>query len=363
MPRKSSKVAPQLPTRFLPPRSSANRQGSFPRFLDMPLELRHITYSHLLVSPTSVDVWSAQTPEVPLTSCSCNRRLEVGILRTNKQIHAEATRYLYSTNTFTFMEPCDYHEYDPEAGSSENPVVSWLQKIGPGNSKHIRNIQLRIRTEREFEKYYSDLLQTFAKEIPNLTRIAIVAERHKSCKILRYDGPPGAGGSIEYDGEDTDDEESGEEVDDDMVLVWSQNLGMFIDRVPKVFKSYFVTAIPHRARPFLAEELQAFQQLGLIMLFGKNNKGSPDLKDFCAAACTKLAQCSIQETHATKLPRLTLPWGLEIANEYQWRNRGVHKVDRVPSKSKKGPVDEHAHGEDEDEDIGDIDIPGLEAHI
>ncbi len=211
----------------------------------------------------------------------------MAILRTCRLIHAEASQYLYSANTFAFMECCDYHGLDDDA-LEVNPAVAWLDDIGSRNSGHILSIQLRIRIERVFSNYYAKMLDVLARKTPSLTRIAIAAEKHKICRVTN-DGD---------DYESADDDEN----DDDALLdeveasfLMGDDLNSFIYPQPYTYKSYFVTSVPPADRLELASKLTKFQSLRQIMLFGKHSK-KPSLRNSAPPPNARCARRTRQST-------------------------------------------------------------------
>ncbi|KAK0708008.1 hypothetical protein B0H67DRAFT_648123 [Lasiosphaeris hirsuta] len=156
-------------TRFQPYRRCAQRPPRFSLFLRLPPELRLQVYDHLLRMPGALDVcgiWNDRP------------RTDVALLRVCRQIHIEASHVLYSTNTFCFLEHCD--DFNDDMSDPELAYCrSWLRSIGSTNAGFIRNVHLRLREERP-TKYYVDLLHGIAGCTPNITRLALVSERHAS---------------------------------------------------------------------------------------------------------------------------------------------------------------------------------------
>lgn len=84
-------------------------------FLSLPIELRLCIYDHLLVY---------ELPIKPALGCyGCP---SLSVLRTCKQINAEASPILYSQNTFKFHQPIF--------------ALSRLLSIGAGNAKHLHTL-------------------------------------------------------------------------------------------------------------------------------------------------------------------------------------------------------------------------------
>lgn len=160
-------------TRFQPYRRCAQRPPRFSLFLRLPPELRLQVYDHLLHMPGALDVcgiWNDRP------------RTDVALLRVCRQIHIEASHVLYSTNTFCFLEHCD--DFNDDMGDPELAYCrAWLRTIGPTNAGFIRNVHLRLREERPTQ-YYVDLLRGIAGCSPNVTRLALVSERHASSARL-----------------------------------------------------------------------------------------------------------------------------------------------------------------------------------
>ncbi|KAJ4408416.1 hypothetical protein N0V85_004236 [Neurospora sp. IMI 360204] len=178
MPARPSKRAktghgPLRVTRVQPHRQCANRPPRFWHFLKLPAEVRNMIYSQLLTIPTAADVagvWETQP------------RLDLSLLYVDKQISREAAFILYSMNTFVFLEPCDEHrDLHPDAQDSTlHRSCNWLRSIGQANALSVRNLHIRIRAERSSrpDSYYSDLILELSGLAPNLTRLAIIAEKH-----------------------------------------------------------------------------------------------------------------------------------------------------------------------------------------
>ena len=76
---------------------------SFSLLLSLPRELRDRVYTYALVS-SSPFLWPTTAPE---SLPSKTRSINVGLLRTNKQVHNEAVDILYSQNKFLFTHPSD----------------------------------------------------------------------------------------------------------------------------------------------------------------------------------------------------------------------------------------------------------------
>ncbi|KAK3332801.1 hypothetical protein B0T19DRAFT_355216 [Cercophora scortea] len=167
-------------SRFQPFRRCANRPPRFYFFYRLPVELRIMIYRELLLQPEAIDVcgiWN--TPPF----------VDTGLFRTCRAISAEATRFFYGANTFSFLENCDdFHDDDDDLAQNESRA--WLLSIGAKNALAVRNLQLRVRNERP-EAYYVSLLHDLAGRMPNLTRLALVAERHKMRKVLDANEPLG----------------------------------------------------------------------------------------------------------------------------------------------------------------------------
>ncbi|EAA29542.1 hypothetical protein NCU05934 [Neurospora crassa OR74A] len=191
-PSKRVKIAhsPLRVTRIQPHRQCANRPPRFWRFLELPAEVRNMIYSQLLTIPTAADVagvWESQP------------RLDLSLLYVDKQISREAAFVLYSKNTFVFLEPCDEHRDDsPDAQDcARHRSCNWLRLIGPNNALSVRNLHIRIRAERSSrpDSYYSDLVLALSGLAPNLTRLALIAEKH-AMQTRPVTIPAGPAGSL-----------------------------------------------------------------------------------------------------------------------------------------------------------------------
>ncbi|KAK4238129.1 hypothetical protein C8A03DRAFT_33874 [Achaetomium macrosporum] len=152
--------------RFQPSRSCAPRQH-FPSFLSLPMELRCQVYESLLHSPNAIDVAGLWYQKPALT---------LSLLRVSKFVSVEAAHYFYSVNTFVLLEDCDAHQKD-YCDIIKSPAYQWLQAMKT-YAPSLRNIHLRIRIERPMG-YYTHLLSFLATLAPNISRLAIVGERHK----------------------------------------------------------------------------------------------------------------------------------------------------------------------------------------
>ncbi|KAK1774115.1 hypothetical protein QBC45DRAFT_53679 [Copromyces sp. CBS 386.78] len=191
-PKTSHNGPPLLVTRVQPHRQCANRPPRFWRFLELPAEIRNLIYSKVLTIPTAHDVahvWD----EKP--------RFDLSLLHVNKQISHEAAFVLYSTNTFVFLEPCDEHrEAHPDAQDhTRHRSCNWLRTIGPKNARSVRNLHIRIRAERfshlDSMSYNPDLILEVAGLAPNVTRLAIIAEKHAmQTRAVSVPVPAGAAG-------------------------------------------------------------------------------------------------------------------------------------------------------------------------
>ena len=100
--------------------ASSKTSGAPTNFLSLPGELRNQIYVYVLVDQDYID----------LGTWFCPQPLFPQLLRTNKTIHGEATKLFYTHNRFNFTM-CD-----PEL------LPSFLDRIGPDNSKHIRHIRI-----------------------------------------------------------------------------------------------------------------------------------------------------------------------------------------------------------------------------
>lgn len=95
-------------------------------FLKLPQEVRDRIYYLVLVEPSKWekrhkancpygprDSYSIECPPVMIqgtSSCSCAKRLGLGLLATNRQIHAEAALWFWPNNTFVFLSASDFVE-------------------------------------------------------------------------------------------------------------------------------------------------------------------------------------------------------------------------------------------------------------
>ncbi|KAK0640793.1 hypothetical protein B0T16DRAFT_202218 [Cercophora newfieldiana] len=171
---KAKKAPGKLPTRFQPYRTAAPRPPRFHRFLDLPSELRELVYRFHAEQPDAIDVvgvWNSPlNPDI------------LALFETCRQIRDEAAYTFFTKNTFCFLEPCD--QWHGDNGNLERlKWWSWLNRIGKTSAQSLRNVQLRIRHERDPE-YYTKLIKELSIRCPGITRLAIVEEKHASASKL-----------------------------------------------------------------------------------------------------------------------------------------------------------------------------------
>lgn len=105
--------------------ASASSKPDVPtNFLSLPRELRDLIYAYVLVNEEYIDLGTWIYPP-----------LSPQLLRTNKIIYDEATKVLYTYNRFNFA-----------LCHSDDILPSFLDQIGPDNSKHIRHIRIDFPT-------------------------------------------------------------------------------------------------------------------------------------------------------------------------------------------------------------------------
>ncbi|KAI4242355.1 MAG: hypothetical protein L6R40_004084 [Gallowayella cf. fulva] len=110
-----------------------------PAFFRLPREIRLMIYSHSLISSFPISVWPATTlcgqgsPTDPVP----NSRLwdvDLGLLRCNSAIAAEAAAVFYGGNTFRIHgDDLDYRL-----------AVNWLKQIGIQNRGYLATLEMRI---------------------------------------------------------------------------------------------------------------------------------------------------------------------------------------------------------------------------
>ncbi|KAL8689047.1 MAG: hypothetical protein Q9224_004735 [Gallowayella concinna] len=114
---------------------------SRPGFLRLPIEIRFIIYSFLLVSPSAISVWPATTlcgrgaPAEPVAT-SPGFRLALDLLRCNSTVAAEAATIFYGENTFRI------HGGDRDY----RLAINWLKQIGLRNRRCLGTLEMRIWT-------------------------------------------------------------------------------------------------------------------------------------------------------------------------------------------------------------------------
>ncbi|KAH9204274.1 hypothetical protein DL95DRAFT_398665 [Leptodontidium sp. 2 PMI_412] len=102
-------------------KASASSETGVPNnFLSLPRELRNLIYAYVLVDEEYIDLGTW-----------IHHPLSPQLLRTNKTIHDEAAEVLYAYNRFNFT-----------MSYPDDLLPSFLDQIGPGNSKHIRHIRI-----------------------------------------------------------------------------------------------------------------------------------------------------------------------------------------------------------------------------
>ncbi|KAM7208311.1 hypothetical protein V8F20_001289 [Naviculisporaceae sp. PSN 640] len=176
--RASKRIAQNIVTRFQPYRKCAQRAQRFTFFTRLPAELRENVYRQFLSFPDealdAASLWNKLPWNQPDTPQDLRRPLS--IFQANKAIGLEAAHFFYSTNTFCFLEGCDDFTDDGD-DITQHRIYRWLNKIGKVNCLSIRRLQLRMREERK-EPYYTALFTHVSVQIPNLTRLGLVMEKH-----------------------------------------------------------------------------------------------------------------------------------------------------------------------------------------
>lgn len=158
--------AARTPTRFQPPRTCSPRAPRFPFFLKLPAELRIQIYSHILKFPGAIDAdyfWNKPS-------------IDLSLLRACKQINREASHFFYNTNTFCFLEGCDEFQEDHNA-IFDHRIYHWMRNLSMANRLSVHRLQLRMRDERPVD-YYERLLAYTSGQLPNLTHLGLVMEKH-----------------------------------------------------------------------------------------------------------------------------------------------------------------------------------------
>ncbi|KAL8806273.1 MAG: hypothetical protein Q9182_001420 [Xanthomendoza sp. 2 TL-2023] len=110
-------------------------------FLGLPLEIRLMTYSFLLVSSSTISVWPATTlsgqgaPAEPIPN-SPVFGLALGLLGCNSTIAAEAAAVFYGENIFRI------HGLNQDY----RLAVNWLKQIGLRNRSYLGTLEMRVWT-------------------------------------------------------------------------------------------------------------------------------------------------------------------------------------------------------------------------
>ena len=118
--------------------------------MDLSPEVRGMVYKHLLkgtgrvtLIPTHERSLGATKPCAPMARIN----IHTGILYSNKAINREATEFLYGENTFAF-EGLSWGPGD----QNWRRVFVWLNKIGPANRSHLRELQIEQESLKGFER-------------------------------------------------------------------------------------------------------------------------------------------------------------------------------------------------------------------
>ncbi|KAL2118888.1 hypothetical protein VTJ04DRAFT_5847 [Mycothermus thermophilus] len=150
-------------------------------FLALPTELRFIIYDMVLLIPDriliapGVDISKLRAYYSHLFVQSQLPKVEVSLLRVNRQIAAETTQRFYSMNTFAFTWLSSTFN-ERICRLRWNPMIEWLQKIGR-NGEYIRKIEYNFGWDAADE-----VKRTF----PNIARIQPLAPNLRNL-IIRYE--------------------------------------------------------------------------------------------------------------------------------------------------------------------------------
>jgi hypothetical protein len=153
------------------------------RFFDLPFELRRCVYEHLLTSsvlvqPPQNTTRSAIIVDVPCPLILPRPVLSINILLANRSIHEEASRILYTVNTFHFQFP--------KKSAESHSTYKFLNAIGPSNCALITSAELF------FNLYEPDIgtfpnehirLLTGLSEADVIVGITRVLGRHRGAKV------------------------------------------------------------------------------------------------------------------------------------------------------------------------------------
>lgn len=104
--------------------SASSKTDVRTNFLSLPRELRNLIYAYVLVDKEYIDLGTW-----------IHHSLSSQLLRTNRTIHDEAAEVLYAHNRFNFT-----------MRYPDDLLPSFLDQIGPDNSKHIRHIRIDFPT-------------------------------------------------------------------------------------------------------------------------------------------------------------------------------------------------------------------------
>jgi hypothetical protein len=144
-------------------------------FLALPLEIRLEIYSYLYIHPT-VNLYQKLNPlnlrnshtrdslTVAQNPVTYGGTIHLALLLACKQIHAEASSILYSSNTFSFNDP--------------KGILAFLGQIGPVNTQFVRTLHIVVPWNQERWVFWpSELLCKLSSDAKNLRNIEITFER------------------------------------------------------------------------------------------------------------------------------------------------------------------------------------------
>lgn len=118
-------------------------------FMDLPPEIRDMVYKDLLKGTdwvTLIPISARSQVRTMVSRPMAENNIHTGIMYCSKTTNREATEFLYRKNTFYFS--C------PRGGPGDQNwrrVFAWLNKIGPANRSHLRDLRISQKSMEGFE--------------------------------------------------------------------------------------------------------------------------------------------------------------------------------------------------------------------
>ncbi|KAK5659882.1 hypothetical protein OQA88_13345 [Cercophora sp. LCS_1] len=153
--------------------------------LNLPTEIRLQIYAKLLVLNRPIQLGTDQDPYHPRL-WTRTTGLSPAILRVNKQIHSEATPFLYSNNRFKFPDTSTTTNDDSDSwASTEAPCFAPFVRQIKANASLLRHIRVDIKsclpettwaTPVVLSEGWIDLLKLLKTACPHLNTVEMLSE-------------------------------------------------------------------------------------------------------------------------------------------------------------------------------------------